>query len=144
MCRKHWKPCGRGVVDILEHDDRESGVVYVGPAMLGWTSVVGPRCDAFGSRGQEAQATIERLSAQFGEAHAFYFGAQGVKVRPGWSRIPTTSPPRSASMSCGTIPVTPNPAATSAGAATGRPCDAASTRRVPDLEPAETPVIGSR
>lgn len=65
------------IVDNVEHDDSDSGVVYVGPALNGWTPVVGPRCDAFGERREQVQSVLERLSAQFGEAHAFYFGAQG-------------------------------------------------------------------
>lgn len=65
------------IIDILEHDERDSGIVYVGPAINGWTPVVGPRCDAFGERRADVQATLERLSGQYGETHAFYFGAQG-------------------------------------------------------------------
>jgi hypothetical protein len=65
------------IIDILEHDEHDSGIVYVGPAINGWTPVVGPCCDAFGDQGAEVQATLERLSAQYREAHAFYFGAQG-------------------------------------------------------------------
>ncbi len=71
------------VVDILGHDRTETGLVYVGPAINGWVPVVGPWCNAFGDRNAsgdpaaEVRATIARLSAQFGEAHAFYFGEQG-------------------------------------------------------------------
>ena len=65
------------LVDILEHCDREAGIVYVGPAMNGWIPIVGHRCDAFGERRADVQATLERLSDEYGEAHAFYFGAQG-------------------------------------------------------------------
>jgi hypothetical protein len=64
------------IIDILEHDDRESGIVYAGPAINGWTPIVGPRCDAFGEHRLEVQAVLERLSTEYGEAHAFYFGAQ--------------------------------------------------------------------
>ncbi|MET7422790.1 hypothetical protein [Dactylosporangium sp. NPDC005555] len=65
------------VIDILEHCDRDAGKVYVGPAVNGWTPVVGPGCNAFGKRHNDVKVTLERLSAEYGEAHAFYFGAQG-------------------------------------------------------------------
>jgi hypothetical protein len=65
------------VIDIVEHDERDHGLVYVGAAVDGWTPVAGPMCDAFGEGRDEVRATVERLSAEYGEAHAFYFGAQG-------------------------------------------------------------------
>jgi hypothetical protein len=66
------------VVDILEHDSAtERGLVYVGPSVNGWVPVVGPWCDAFGDRADDARAVVADLSRRFGEAHAFYFGAQG-------------------------------------------------------------------
>lgn len=65
------------VVDIIEHDDPDWGLVYVGPAINGWVPLVGPWCDAFGERPDAVRATVERLSAEYGETHAFYFGAQG-------------------------------------------------------------------
>jgi hypothetical protein len=66
------------VIDILEHDDNaEQGLVYVGPATNGWVPLVGPWCDAFGDRADEVRAIVAGLSRQFGEIHAFYFGAQG-------------------------------------------------------------------
>jgi hypothetical protein len=65
------------IIDILEHDERDSGVVYAGPAINGWVAIVGPRCDAFGEHRVEVQTLLERLSAEYREAHAFYFGAQG-------------------------------------------------------------------
>lgn len=66
------------VIDILEHDeDAEQGLIYVGPSTDGWVPLVGPWCDAFGDRADEVRATIAGLSRQFGEVHAFYFGAQG-------------------------------------------------------------------
>jgi len=66
------------VIDILEHDDEvEQGLVYVGPSIDGWVPLVGPWCDAFSDRAGEVRAIIADLSRQFGEVHAFYFGAQG-------------------------------------------------------------------
>ncbi len=62
------------VMEIIDSDD-ESGLVYVGPKINGWTPVVGPWCDAFGDRADEARTTIERLSADCGEVHAFSFSA---------------------------------------------------------------------
>jgi hypothetical protein len=67
----------QSVVEIMEHGDRQRGLVYVGPAVNGWTTLVGHWCDAFGDRAAEVRATLERLSAEFGEAHAFYYGDQG-------------------------------------------------------------------
>jgi hypothetical protein len=67
------------VLDIIDHEKREKGdggLVYVSPAINGWVSVVGPWCDAFGDRRHEVRARVERLSAEYGEAHAFYFGAR--------------------------------------------------------------------
>ena len=65
------------VVDLIEHMDEPPGLVYVGPEINGWTPVVGDWCDAFGDRAFEVRTTIEQLSVEYGEAHAFYFGAQG-------------------------------------------------------------------
>ncbi|MFC7531158.1 hypothetical protein [Actinoplanes sp. GCM10030250] len=66
------------LVDILEHDkETDADLVIVGAAVNGWVPVVGPWCDAFNERSAEVQRIIERLSTTFGEAHAFYFGAQG-------------------------------------------------------------------
>lgn len=65
------------VIEVIEHDDRGSGLVYVGPSTNGWVPVVGPWCDVFGKEPAAARARVERLSAEFGEVHAFYFGAQG-------------------------------------------------------------------
>lgn len=66
------------VIDILEHDENsERGLIYVGPSINGWVPLVGPWCDAFGDHADETRATVTDLSRQFGEAHAFYFGAQG-------------------------------------------------------------------
>jgi hypothetical protein len=66
------------VIDILEHDDNGGqGLVYVGPSINGWVPLVGPWCDAFGDRSDEARVILAGLSRQFGEVHAFYFGAQG-------------------------------------------------------------------
>jgi hypothetical protein len=62
------------VMEIIDSDD-ESGLVYVGPEINGWTPVVGPWCDAFGDRADEARTTVERLSADCGEVHAFSFSA---------------------------------------------------------------------
>jgi hypothetical protein len=68
---------GCTVVDIVEHLDEDCDLVYVGPEINGWTPIVGPWCDAFGDRAAEVRATVEQLSAEYGETHAFYFGAQG-------------------------------------------------------------------
>ncbi|WP_271189399.1 hypothetical protein [Dactylosporangium matsuzakiense] len=66
------------VIDILEHDsDAEPGLVYVAPSLRGWVALVGPWCDAFGERSTEVRTILAGLSRRFGEAHAFYFGAQG-------------------------------------------------------------------
>jgi hypothetical protein len=62
------------VMEIIDADD-ESGLVYVGPEINGWTPVVGPWCDAFGVRADEVRTTVERLSADCGEVHAFSFSA---------------------------------------------------------------------
>lgn len=65
---------------VMEHfdEDEDCGHVYVGPQVNGWTSLVGPWCDAFdGARTAEVRSTVERLSADGGEAHAFYFSAYG-------------------------------------------------------------------
>ncbi|EXG80492.1 hypothetical protein [Cryptosporangium arvum] len=62
------------VMEIIDSDD-ESGLVYVGPEINGWAPVVGPWCDAFGDRAEEARSTVERLSADSGEVHAFSFSA---------------------------------------------------------------------
>jgi hypothetical protein len=62
------------VMEIIDADD-ESGLVYVGPEINGWTPVVGPWCDAFGDRADEVRTTVERLSADCGEVHAFSFSA---------------------------------------------------------------------
>ncbi|MBM2616486.1 hypothetical protein JIG36_13060 [Actinoplanes sp. LDG1-06] len=66
------------VIDTLEHDkDAPIGLVYVGPSINGWVPLMGPWCDAFGDRAAEVRETIARLSVEFGEAHAFYFGERG-------------------------------------------------------------------
>ncbi|MEV0458979.1 hypothetical protein [Catellatospora methionotrophica] len=62
------------VMEIVDSDD-ECGLVYVGPKIDGWTSIVGPWCDAFGARAEENRTIIERLSAECGEVHAFHFSA---------------------------------------------------------------------
>ena len=69
----------QAVGDIVEHLDEEPvpGLVYVGPEINGWTPIVGHWCDAFGEDSAAARQTVERLSREYGEAHAFYFGAQG-------------------------------------------------------------------
>ncbi|MEV0269460.1 hypothetical protein AB0H43_11820 [Hamadaea sp. NPDC050747] len=64
------------VMEIINEDDG-CGLVYVGPQINGWTPIVGPWCDAFGDRAEEVRATAERLSAECGEVHAFYFSAYG-------------------------------------------------------------------
>lgn len=70
-------PLANSIMDILEHHHRESRLVYIGPSVNGWTPVAGPRCNVFGEDQSDARATVQRLSARFGETHAFYFGAQG-------------------------------------------------------------------
>jgi hypothetical protein len=62
------------LMENIDADD-EAGVVYVGPQINGWTPVVGPWCDAFGDRADEVRTTVERLSAECGEVHAFSFSA---------------------------------------------------------------------
>jgi hypothetical protein len=65
------------VIDTLEHDENaEQGLIYVGPSLNGWVPLVGSWCDAFGDRADEARATIANLSRDFGEVHAFFYGAQ--------------------------------------------------------------------
>jgi hypothetical protein len=68
------------VLETIEHCREAQPLVYVSPAAGGWTTVTGPWCDVFHElpdhpgRPAEARATVERLSAEFGEAHAFYSG----------------------------------------------------------------------
>ena len=56
------------IIDILGHDERDSGIVYASPAINGWKPAVGPRCDAFGERRADVQPTLEQLSVQHGQA----------------------------------------------------------------------------
>ncbi len=68
------------VLETIEHCREGQPLVYVSPASDGWTTITGPWCDVFNElpdhpgRPAEARATVERLSAEFGEAHAFYNG----------------------------------------------------------------------
>ncbi|MDG4785612.1 hypothetical protein O7626_06635 [Micromonospora sp. WMMD1102] len=68
------------VLETIEHCRAGQPLVFVGPARDGWTTITGPWCDVFNelpdhpARPAEARATVERLSAEFGEAHAFYDG----------------------------------------------------------------------
>lgn len=68
------------VLSTIEHHRAGQPFVFVGPAFEGWTTIVGPWCDAFHElpdhpgRLEAARADLRRLSARFGEAHAFYSG----------------------------------------------------------------------
>ncbi|MEU6946189.1 hypothetical protein ABZ957_13295 [Streptomyces sp. NPDC046316] len=62
-----------------ESQDNEDGMarVYVSPALDGWTLVIGPWCDPCSvDRGDEVLRLCTELSARYGRAQAYYFGAQ--------------------------------------------------------------------
>lgn len=64
-------------------DDGHSGAarlgrVYVSPALAGWTLVIGRWCDPCGpGRSDDVLRLCEELSARYGQAQAYYYGAQG-------------------------------------------------------------------
>ncbi|MGW7466307.1 hypothetical protein ACWGJT_16775 [Streptomyces xantholiticus] len=61
-------------VDDDAHDpDRGYDRVFVTPELNGWTLVVGAWCDP---TEPDMPGLCERLSARFGQAQAYYFGAQ--------------------------------------------------------------------
>src|SRR5262249_53841914 len=52
--------------------------VYVSPEVDGWTLVIGWWCDPCdGERGDEVRRLCIELSARYGRAQAYYYGAQG-------------------------------------------------------------------
>ncbi|MGQ5637782.1 MULTISPECIES: hypothetical protein [unclassified Streptomyces] len=52
--------------------------VYVSPEVDGWTLVIGWWCDPCdGERGDEVLRLCAELSARYGRAQAYYYGAQG-------------------------------------------------------------------
>ncbi|MFJ7136296.1 hypothetical protein [Streptomyces fungicidicus] len=52
--------------------------VYVSPELDGWTLVVGRWCDPCDrKRSDSVLRMCEELSARYGQAHAYYYGAQG-------------------------------------------------------------------
>jgi hypothetical protein len=64
------------VIEGAGHGD-DPGLVFVSPQIGDWTAVIGPWCDPIDDdRHDEVRILVERLSAIFGEAHAFYFGSQ--------------------------------------------------------------------
>ncbi|WP_155371682.1 hypothetical protein [Catellatospora vulcania] len=66
----------RVVVDDASHG-HDTGLVCVTGEINGWTAVVGPWCNpADVSRRDEMRLLVEALSGTYGEAHAFYWGAQ--------------------------------------------------------------------
>ncbi|GAA1657927.1 hypothetical protein GCM10009679_73920 [Saccharothrix algeriensis] len=66
----------REEMDRASHGS-DTGLVCVTGEINGWTAVVGPWCDPTDKeRHEEVRTLVEVLSAQYGEAHAFYFGAQ--------------------------------------------------------------------
>ncbi len=67
---------GASVVEGQTHGG-ECDLVFVTPQINRWTAIVGTWCDPVDDeRHAEVKAAVERLSARFGEAHAFYFGSQ--------------------------------------------------------------------
>ncbi|MFF9607907.1 hypothetical protein ACF1GY_37660 [Streptomyces sp. NPDC014684] len=63
-----------------EADGNPDGLarVYVSPEVEGWTLVIGWWCDPCdGQRGDEVLRLCTELSARYGRAQAYYYGAQG-------------------------------------------------------------------
>lgn len=63
-----------------EADGNPDGLtrVYVSPEVDGWTLVIGWWCDPCSSeRGEEVLCVCSELSARYGRAQAYYYGAQG-------------------------------------------------------------------
>src|SRR4051812_34652829 len=68
------------VIDAEGHDDssddRPLARVYVTPEVEGWTLVFGAWCDPYDEeRRQHVLALCRGLSARYGRAQAYYFGA---------------------------------------------------------------------
>jgi hypothetical protein len=70
-------------VDLDSHrdlpaDDRGRVRVYVSPELDGWTFVIGRWCSpADPERTEDVARLCTALSARYGRAHAFYYGARG-------------------------------------------------------------------
>ncbi len=66
-------------VDEDSHSGTErTGRVYVSPALDGWTLVIGRWCDPCDTeRSDDVLRLCEALSARYGRAQAYYYGAQG-------------------------------------------------------------------
>jgi hypothetical protein len=70
------------VIDTDGHDDtdgqRPLSRVFVTPEVDGWTLVFGAWCDPYDDRRrQEVLGRCSELSARYGQAQAYYYGAQG-------------------------------------------------------------------
>ncbi|MFD7441557.1 hypothetical protein [Streptomyces sp. NPDC059909] len=61
------------IVDDDAHDGPAYERVYVTPELNGWTLVVGAWCDPVEA---DMPALCEQLSTRFGQAQAYYYGAQ--------------------------------------------------------------------
>ncbi|MEU6454505.1 hypothetical protein [Streptomyces sp. NPDC047065] len=66
-------------VDEDSHSGAErTGRVYVSPALDGWTLAIGRWCDPCDiERSDDVLQMCEALSARYGRAQAYYYGAQG-------------------------------------------------------------------
>lgn len=68
-----WELADSVIIGTTHGDD--AGFVFVTPEVNGWTAVIGPWCDPDDDdRHEEVRALVERLSAVYGEAHAFTWG----------------------------------------------------------------------
>jgi hypothetical protein len=72
----------RRMIDAGGHGDpgerRRLSRVFVTPEVDGWTLVIGAWCDPCGSeRHEDVLRSCEALSARYGGAQAYYYGAQG-------------------------------------------------------------------
>ncbi|WP_371794144.1 hypothetical protein [Streptomyces sp. NBC_01718] len=71
------------VVDADSHDGPADGPgcfarVFVSPELDGWTFIAGRWCDPIDDeRADEVLRACERLSTHYGQAQAYYYGAQG-------------------------------------------------------------------
>ncbi|MET9657664.1 HEAT repeat domain-containing protein [Streptomyces sp. NPDC006510] len=72
--------------DIVDSDGHDAGTgsheafarVFVTPELDGWTFVLGAWCDPCDEeRGEDVLRLCARLSARYGRAQAYYYGAQG-------------------------------------------------------------------